>query len=154
MVSRVWLCLLCLACVAVLTGCGGSDRPQVVAVSGVVTFDGAPLADAKVNFMAAGASQAATGTTDSEGKFQLTTYKENDGAVIGKHIVTITKVESGGGEGMDASNPDAAYAAAMSGAAQPESEIPAKYGDPAQSGLDANVTADGPNDKFTFALMP
>jgi hypothetical protein len=145
----------CLLVLAGITGCG-STNPATVPVSGVVTYQGEPVVGAQVSFMAEGAARAASGQTDAEGKFQLSTYGTNDGAVVGSHTVTITKAtdENVGGAGMSPDDPDGGYAAAMAQAAQQsttKSALPAKYGNPKESGLTAEVTEAGPNE-FTFTL--
>ncbi|WDI40629.1 hypothetical protein [Bremerella sp. P1] len=33
--------------------------------------------------------KSATGNTDSEGKFTLSTYERNDGALVGEHMVSV-----------------------------------------------------------------
>lgn len=89
-----WMSLLCLA---VLQGCGNSGEYAVVPVSGVVTCQGKPVANATVNFSpkasadrsALNPGKLALGITDEQGRFQLTTYENNDGVIIGTHIVTI-----------------------------------------------------------------
>jgi hypothetical protein len=55
-----------------ISGCGARDnRPPTYTAGGVVLFHGQPLAGAQVSFLAYGASRAALGTTDSDGKFTL-----------------------------------------------------------------------------------
>ena len=71
----------------VLFGCGGKDTP--VKVSGVVTLEGKPLADASVIFWPDGNGRQANGSTDSEGKFTLTTQKAGDGALPGTYKVIV-----------------------------------------------------------------
>jgi hypothetical protein len=156
MFLRAFFGLVWVAGPAILAGCGGNDHPETVPVAGTVTYKGAPVEGAQVSFMAPGAPRAAIGTTNSQGKFQLTTFEENDGAVIGKHAVTISK--SGADQpagGMDAMNPSDAYGQAMgaaaSGTGAEEGELPARYANPQSSGLEAEVTRDGTND-FTFPL--
>ncbi|MCA9188574.1 MAG: carboxypeptidase-like regulatory domain-containing protein [Pirellulaceae bacterium] len=120
------------ACLLVLTGCG-DGRPRRVHVSGVVTFEGTPVEGAHVMFTPTGA-RPASARTDADGRFELRTFDENDGAVIGTHLVTIAKKKFG-------QDP---YAAAGSA-------LPERYGRTDTSGLSAEVTADGPND-FRFDL--
>ncbi|HMC89367.1 MAG TPA: carboxypeptidase-like regulatory domain-containing protein [Gemmataceae bacterium] len=58
-------------------------------------LDGQPLPGATVLFMPEdGSGRAATGLTDSEGNFLLTTYKDNDGAVSGNYRVLVSKSEA------------------------------------------------------------
>lgn len=160
MASRVLFCLLLALCTLLLPGCsGGDDHPATFPVSGTVTFKGQPVVGAQVSFMGQGVSRAATGTTDDQGKYQLTTFKTNDGAVVGKHVVTISKAATtGGGGDMSAEEPSAAYGAAMTaaatgGQAADDGGIPARYGMPTTSKLEAPVTEAGPNE-FDFDLQP
>jgi hypothetical protein len=76
----------------VLIGCGGRTRP----VRGVVTLEGTPLAGATVMFMPDGqdGGRPASGFTSSDGTFQLTTFKPDDGALPGKYRVLIQKTEA------------------------------------------------------------
>ncbi len=75
-------------------GGGGTDRPVVTPVQGTVTFKGSPVEGATVSFFNEKSPRSATGVTDSSGKFQLTTFDTNDGAVAGEHVVTISKIEA------------------------------------------------------------
>ena len=141
-----------------LAGCGGEDRVDTVPVSGVVTYDGQPVVGAEVVFQNDLAPRAAVGTTDAEGKFQLQTYEDFDGAVPGDHVITITKAQANAAiSGADAEDPSAAYAegmnAAMSGdmSAISKNELPEKYASPVSSGLNETVTEQGPNN-FEFNL--
>jgi hypothetical protein len=144
----------CLLIAAAICGCG-SGHPNVVPVSGAVTYQGQPVSGAQVNFMAPGAARAAYGVTDAEGKFRLSTFGTDDGALIGSHIVTVAKpTETVTGAGMSADDPDGGYAAAMAQAAKSpavKSELPDKYANAQTSGLTAEVTQAGPNE-FTFPL--
>ena len=155
------LCLVMLILLGgtlVVTGCGGGGTVPTVPVSGTVTYQGQPVVGAQVAFVAEGAPRAATGRTDEQGSYQLTTFRENDGAVVGNHTVTISMPdERFSGEEMDASDPGEAYGAAMTAAAGgPQAGmrggIPARYGDPRGSGLTAEVTADGPHE-INFQLQ-
>ncbi len=84
---------------AFLVGCGGGggDQYGVQPVSGVVTCQGKPVANATVNFTpvkeegrAEGRpGRVALGITDENGKFRLTTYENYDGAIVGRHTVTV-----------------------------------------------------------------
>lgn len=82
------------------TGCGGGgEQYDVVPVSGVVTCQGEPVVGGVVNFTpqpakdkdrAAGRpGRVALGVTDENGRFELTTYENGDGAIIGRHTVTV-----------------------------------------------------------------
>ncbi len=84
---------------AVITfGCGGPDPYGTVPVRGVVTCNGKPVANGVVNFTPmpdqgradGNRGRVALGKTDSEGRFKLTTYHNDDGALIGRHTVTVS----------------------------------------------------------------
>jgi hypothetical protein len=53
-------------------------------------LDGKPPPNAAVMFIPEDGSRVATGRTDSEGCFRLTTFKPGDGAFPGEHRVTVT----------------------------------------------------------------
>lgn len=82
----------------VLAGCGGSNEYETTPVSGVVTCHGKPVANATVNFTPLPAEgrapgqrgRVALGLTDKDGRFKLTTYNDDDGAIVGKHTVTVS----------------------------------------------------------------
>jgi hypothetical protein len=77
----------------VLTGCGGKGTSPV---QGVVTLEGTPVAGATVLFMPVGQDEGrpASGFTQSDGTFRLTTYRPNDGALSGQYRVLIQKTEA------------------------------------------------------------
>ncbi|MFC1597650.1 hypothetical protein ACFL5Q_06920 [Planctomycetota bacterium] len=70
-----------------MTGCfrGG---PELGTVTGTVTLDGAPLADAQVAFQPKDGSPSVA-TTDSAGHYELEYTREKPGAIVGGHIVRI-----------------------------------------------------------------
>jgi hypothetical protein len=79
-----------------IAGCSGG--PAVVKVTGIVTYQGNPLAGAKVSFVPTeehdGRRPPAVAVTDAEGRFALKTNFDSvtrDGAVPGEHVVTISK---------------------------------------------------------------
>jgi len=78
---------------AVHSGCGNSGTAQTARVDGTVTLDGAPLPNAKVGFNPAPGSKTAgrlaMGTADGSGKFSLSSFNKNDGAMPGSYIVTV-----------------------------------------------------------------
>ena len=77
---------------AALGGCGGaSDAPALGRVTGTVTYLGQPLANATVVFLPERPGvRSASGITDQNGRFELMSDIPGDGAVLGKHRVTIT----------------------------------------------------------------
>ncbi len=121
-----------------LAGCGGSvekDLPELAQVTGTVTLDGNPVADAQVTFIPE-KGPTATGRTDSAGKYVLGTKGTDDGASVGKHKVTVAKV---GGPPPDATGAES-YAIPDPNK-PPAGGIPQKYSDMVASGLTATVEA-------------
>src|SRR5262245_38305869 len=76
--------------VLIAPGCHSKNGP--VDVEGVVLLDNEPVAEATVLFIPEGGTgQPAHGMTDENGKFRLSTFEENDGALAGDYKVTVTK---------------------------------------------------------------
>lgn len=77
----------------VLAGCGGRPRPYPV-LGRVVYRDGSPVLSGLVTFESTDAEKPATarGTIQQDGSFQLTTYKEGDGAVPAHYRVMISSI--------------------------------------------------------------
>jgi hypothetical protein len=74
-------------------GCG---PPKMAPVSGVVTMDGKPLVGATVGFLpetGKGSTEmpvTSSGKTNDKGEYTLRTAAGQDGAMVGKHKVTIS----------------------------------------------------------------
>jgi hypothetical protein len=93
MATRTGLPVFLMA-IMLLPGCG---RPSLARVKGRVTCNGKPVANAHLTFSPVPRSEGdleagkpATGFTDAEGSFVLSTYKPRDGALIGQHRVAVT----------------------------------------------------------------
>jgi hypothetical protein len=75
------------------TGCGG---PTVAPVKGRVLFNGQPVKEAAITFSPTTATsqletgKPGTGYTDENGYFELSTFKKNDGAIVGPHTVHVS----------------------------------------------------------------
>jgi hypothetical protein len=86
-------CFLAAGLALLVAGCGG---PQMAPVKGKVMFNGKPVKDAAVTFAPAGAAdqketgKPGTGFTDENGDFELSTFKNYDGAIVGSHNVRVT----------------------------------------------------------------
>jgi hypothetical protein len=99
-----------LASVVILSalGCGPEHR-QTYPVRGVITqHDSQPLNGGIVSFTTETelyGQVVAKGQISADGSFQLSTYKVNDGAVAGRHQVTIRPAMGGGEAGAFASSP-------------------------------------------------
>lgn len=87
-----------LSVVVLAAGCSDGSPYKPVPVSGQVLYQGKPVSDAVVTFLWTSDSpgRSASGKTDAEGNFQLTTIRNNDGAVPGDYAVTIAKTDAGG----------------------------------------------------------
>jgi len=77
----------------IVCGCGGSgDAPKLFPVEGILTIDGAPVANVTVSFIpdnSRGAKgPASSGLTDATGKFSLKGPDGRPGAIPGFHKVT------------------------------------------------------------------
>src|SRR5262245_21976609 len=81
--------------VALLVGCGG-DRPRTAVVQGKVTFRGKPVPNGTILFHPA-SGPTAQGEIRPDGTYRLTTFREGDGAVLGKHKVVIVAMQDTGG---------------------------------------------------------
>jgi len=123
----------CLLALLPLCGCGG--RSDIGRVSGTVTLEGQPLANARIVFQPQQSGTASYGMTDAEGHYTLQHSNDVEGAVIGRHTVSISTFMAG--------DPDAEPPQQTS-----EERVPAKYN--AMSELTAEVT--GANNTFDFAL--
>jgi len=78
----------CLMLALCLAGCGGSQK--TTPVSGVVLLDGKPLAGASIKFEPQGKGRDATGETDQNGQFTMSTFQPRDGMVAGEYKVVIS----------------------------------------------------------------
>lgn len=131
-------------------------------VSGKVNYKGSPVEGAKVTFLSKSeGARSASGRTNAQGEFALTTFKTDDGAIPGEYAVTIMKLDAKpGSESIDAAsgelgdNYSEMMAAAASGADSTEmgdNQLPERYGKAAESGLERTV-AEGQRNEFEFDL--
>jgi hypothetical protein len=135
--SAIWTTSFLTALVVslLLAGCGDSG-PEMAPVSGIVTVDGQPVANAAVMFVPEAGGRPATGLTDAEGKFSLETLKPGDGALVGKHKVTVTGVKTTGVQATE----DGLSGSVDPGQVREEWFVPQKYSKPDTSGLTQEVT--------------
>jgi hypothetical protein len=131
--------------VAVLAlGCGGSKG--LAPVSGKVTLDGVPLANAAVSFSpiaekgSIDAGPGSVGKTNDKGEYTLEASTGSSGAQVGMHRVSITLLEGQAGDG---------DARAPRGGKQLVNKVPRKYSDPSE--LTFDVPSGGTN-KADFPL--
>jgi hypothetical protein len=120
-----------------------------VPVTGKVVYNGQPVPGAKVAFLGDGNTLPALGITDKNGEFELTTRDPGDGAVPGKHVVTVSKSVPGKKSTAKTDTSMQAMAdRAKDTEAAPESLslLPDHYAIASQSGLEFTVSESGKND--------
>ena len=120
--------ILCVLGIASVLGC---SRPDTIEVSGNVTFDGAPISNGDIMFLATDPHIAAAAGKISDGTFTLRCKPGDKRVEIQAYRLTGRKTSQGNPEG-------GMY-------------IPERYN--TKSELTASVSSDGKN-KFDFALKP
>ncbi|MCC6510431.1 MAG: hypothetical protein IT423_15120 [Pirellulaceae bacterium] len=129
-----------------LVGCEADSNMRPV--TGEILFKGKPVADAKVMFMSPASARTASGQTDAAGKFDLTTFEDKDGAVIGEHKVAVSVYTDEAVSKMSLADQEALGR----GLYKPKpGGVPARYSAHATSGLTAVVEANGKN-HYRFEL--
>ncbi|EAQ78047.1 carboxypeptidase-like regulatory domain-containing protein [Blastopirellula marina] len=73
-----------------LPGCFGGGGPPTGHVVGVVLDSGQPIANAEVAFFPQVEGRVSYGSTDEQGRFELTYSDDIQGAVVGEHRVKIS----------------------------------------------------------------
>lgn len=132
-----WAEILVVMCI-IISGCSSSDRSPLGKVTGTVTYNGVPVEEATIVFHnpdgRPGTGQIVEGQIEN-----VTTYdKLNDGAAVGTLKVTIHPVIDQ--ESLKPMKPGEVM----------KLPLPARYSDPQQSGLTAEIEP-GTND-LTFEL--
>jgi hypothetical protein len=115
----------------------GCRQSETVPVTGTVTLNGQPAADAEVIFTPS-KGRVASGATDAAGRFTLSTNQPGDGAVPGDHKVTVVEYYPPGKPPPMTSK-------------GPPSRFPQQYMEASQTPLEAKVERGGKND-FTFDI--
>ncbi|GIX00274.1 MAG: hypothetical protein KatS3mg111_3606 [Pirellulaceae bacterium] len=150
---------LVLLMTVVAGGCN-ANRLGTVPVTGQVLVDEKPMEGVAVIFNPVDPNgRAASGITDAEGKFTLTTEVNGDGALPGAYKVAVSKYESTGEEALpkevdmnDEASLDAIYSKLDTmKPVEHQPLIDPMYGNANGSGLTAEVTADGEN-HFVFSV--
>lgn len=150
MFSKLRISLLIIVLVSLTTvGCGSSG--DVGYVYGVVTLNGEPLPHATVSFYPTGA-RASVGRTDENGKYVLHYVKNEDGAVIGEHRVTVsTRVAAEVDRGDRGYDGEGARKQSVLTQGRSES-MPAKYLNPEKTELSAIVKSGSNKIDFDLSL--
>lgn len=123
--SSLWL--VAFFALVALVGCG-DGHPKTYPVSGKVTVNGKPVATGDI--MLIPEKGRAAGGPIVDGRFQLTTFDENDGAPKGTYKVVVTGDEPYG--------------------KQMRTTVPDRYS--TVDGSDKTVTIDGPIDALVIEL--
>ena len=126
-ISRRASCVLAGASLLFLIATGCGRRVALVPVAGRVTLDGNAIVNASI-LVQPGAGPAARGVTDGDGRFALSTYGEQDGAIPGPAVVSISRYERVAQAAADEGEPPLG-----------KNLLPARYADPATSGLRAVI---------------
>src|SRR3954453_11696466 len=110
-------------------GCGERSPFETAPVSGKVTLNGQPLADARISFQPTDGEKelgpGSSATTDAEGKFTLSTVDGGAGATVGNNEVRISTLKMG-------NDPEKDDAGAVIRMSRPENilvpeKVPLKY---------------------------
>ena len=110
--------------IAGLTGCGGSDRPKTIPISGLVTINGkAPGESGKIFFTPTKAAEGytnrpASGSFNAEGSYRVMSWTPDDGLVPGHYTVGILPVDLA------------------------KTSVPTRYHQSATSGLELDIPVD------------
>jgi len=140
------------ALLAFLAAAGCSSKP--VTVDGEVTLDGKPVSGAMVVFHPDKGGTQATGLTDANGVFHLTTFNTGDGALPGSYKVSVQKLAAQGDAvttHVDPANPDSmrkaigGFIAGGQSSMRKEqtSALPAVFSNPDTSGLKYQIPFSG-----------
>lgn len=138
--------MLATVILTLIAGCGRA-LPETSPVEGRVTLDGEPLSTGTIMFFPSQGRPAA-GVIGVDGTYRLTTFVENDGAVLGSHTVTIQADGVIGGD-----NPKS-YSDEIKGVQFGELRpiVPGKYAVRETSGLTADVKAQPEPNQINFQL--
>src|SRR5262245_12724021 len=86
-----WARLLLGIAIVLWTTCGCTQRSELAVVTGKVTLDGQPLADAFVVYSPVSHGTTSYGKTDSGGNYEMFFTDREKGAWIGENLVRIDR---------------------------------------------------------------
>ncbi|MGL6194781.1 MAG: carboxypeptidase-like regulatory domain-containing protein [Thermoguttaceae bacterium] len=145
-----------LICLISVLGCGSSGLKGLAKVEGTVHYNNEPLAGATVIFgTKTPEGRSATGITDENGKFKMTTLVSNDGVMPGEYVVSIMKYSEPDVDAAENAPPVEAgqfdeKSAGLSARSKAKNDmqmlIPERYSNPATSGLTASISKKGEKD--------
>ena len=126
----------CIALLALL-GCSGDGLPDMVPISGSVSYRGRPLDHGTVMFIPTrSGGRQASGRIESDGTYELTTQQQGDGAQYGEYKVVVHSLEPHPGEPSRME-----YEALAQAGIERKQEVPQKYTSPESSPLSVTVDA-------------
>ena len=82
--------------VTFLVGCS-RDGPEIAPVEGTVYLDGEPLEGAYLKFQPPN-GRPSVGVTDANGEYEMIYSRQENGALVGEHTITITTYQRGNWE--------------------------------------------------------
>jgi len=127
-----------------LSGCTTGNSPlkdlpkePTVPVTGIVKYQGKPVAKASLTFQSTNGKVTANATSDAAGLFTVSTYSSGDGAPVGTYrvVVAVSDVQEIS-PGVLAPEPPGGF----------KSPIPLKYANPATTNLSVEVKQGEKND--------
>jgi hypothetical protein len=132
---------------SLVAGCSAREGSATAPVTGAVTYQNAPVEGATVVFAPTAGGKPATGVTDAQGRYVLSTFAVKDGAVPGEYKVSVTKTQM---EGPTMSDEERnrflqEHPGAIPPAPVSKNLLPARYLSPQSSDLTVTVT-NGDND--------
>ncbi len=114
MYKSIAVAVLCCLIVGCNGSSGGAARVATNKVSGKVTFNGTPVANANVTFSPTGPGiPSAMGLSDNQGMYTLTTYDAGDGAAAGSYKVMVYKTAPKAANSAPQHDPTGAAGASM-----------------------------------------
>jgi hypothetical protein len=144
--SKIWTAVVL---IGGLTGCSsgsGLEVEETVPVSGTATFQGKPLPGYLVTFVPNDGRRSAGGLTDDQGKFILGTNESGDGCPPGPCKISVVW----GGPPQEEPGQEVLIDDPRKRPKQPI-DLPQKFADPAQSGLEVVVPEEG-LENYTLAI--
>jgi hypothetical protein len=144
--KRLCLAQYCIALSVFVAGCGGNSvkgiDPNLVRVTGKVTYDGKPLNTGDISFISLdNPGKGYASVIDAQGNYSLAYSPSAKGALPGNYNVRVAALDG---------VPTMGDKGELT---QPKSLIPVKYNDPSLSGLKATVEK-GKSNVFNFDLKP
>ncbi len=137
---------LALSAILLLFGCSQNEHPELRQVKGTILYNGEPVEDAVVAFYNDNSLRLASGRTDADGEFYLTSFNNNDGALPGEHTVVVSKTESSAAEEAPKLSMDEAAKVRPRKFSFTRRLLPAKYASVDTSPLKVTVNVDQSND--------